>query len=179
MAFSTKPWPQTPVLHEIESLKDFLAQYEGLPQEIKHRNLEGAFERPMIYLSVVQSSINNFSQFSFEQQRIINLTWFGSEDISETDRVDESLVVHDILGEIFERGEHRGPLIPIRDYSTDPPTNTNDWIMVTEATVERAPDQYGLWTVPVNLRYSVRRDEARPVEIGIPITAIKKRVEIQ
>lgn len=101
----------------------------------------------------------------FSVQRVVALTFFGSDTLTEEDKYQEAWRAHDWLTEILMRGFGvHGPLIRIHDFSEDPPAETLDWIEVTSASVEQRPDKFGLWTVPVDLRYLVTRDEAEFIE---------------
>lgn len=120
--------------------------------------------------------------------RTVAVTYFGSsdKDLTAARRHNEMFIVTDWLTEALTRGPGiHGPGIPIYDFSTETPVNTNDWIEVESATVEPLMDQFNLWTIPVDLRYGVTReesewDQAYPPEEGVPsqITDIKWRVEI-
>lgn len=160
-----EPWPKHSAQHELRSLRLFLARYTTAPEEIRIREIEGAFERPMIQISLLQSRLENFSQFHFTVHRVLALTFFGGDEQSEEDRYQEAWRVHDWLSEVFMRGfGHHGPVIQVFDFSEDPASLTSDWIEVESATVEQRPDKFGLWTVPVDLRYHVTRDEAEFTE---------------
>jgi len=174
-------WPQDSLRHELLSIAKFLDQYVFAPNEIRTKEIEGSFMRPMIQLTLVNSTVNNRSQYDFSVVRNIVCTYFGSlsEDKPIDERANEASRVHDWLTEVFARGNHRGPIIPIYNFAADPPASTEDWIEIETAVVELRPDKFNLWTVPAEIRYAVSRDEAESEQVtGTTISSVERRIII-
>ena len=186
MDYNIKPWPRTSTLHELNSIVLFLSNYVHAPPEMRIREIESAFRRPMIQVSLLSQRVVNRSQFDFSVVKTATVTYFGSQDITEEQRHNEAWIASDWLAEAFGRGYGvHGPIIPIYDFHLDPPDQTTEWIEVESATAEPVLDQFNLWTVPIDLRYAVSRPEAEYSPEtnlinpnGTLITDIKWRVEL-
>ena len=174
------PWPRESTQHEFRSIRKALAEYSLAPPEMRLAEIEGAFGRPMIQFTLLSQRVENRSQFDFQVIKDLSLTYFGSEHMSPEDRHAEGLAVADWLTEFFGRGSYHGPIIPIYDFSGQVPTRTEDWIEIDSASADLRKDNYGLWTVPVDIRYGVSRDEVNygDGDTSVPITDVQFKVEI-
>jgi hypothetical protein len=187
--YNVQPWPQTSLIHELSSIVYFLGQYSKHPPEMRIREIESAFQRPMIQITPISSRVANRSRYDFTTYRTVALTYFGSSDreLSATKRQNEMFIVTDWLTESLSRGAGiNGPAIQVYDFSTTEPTPTGIWMDVEQAVVEPIMDQYGLWTIPVDLRYGVDKPESEwynrsdgSFTTPVQITDLKWRVEIK
>lgn len=178
-----KPWPNSSSQHELRSIRKALAASSYTPDELRLTEIESAFRRPMIQLTMLNQRVENRSQYDFSTIKNSAITFFGSsvDDLDEDERHFEALQVFDYLSEFFGRANVHGPLIPIYDFSKNEPELTDDWMFIEAASVNLVKDEYNLWMAPVDLRYSVSRDEVPNTEI-VPdsiIMNIQRRIEIQ
>ena len=179
-----KAWPNSSSQHELRSIRRALALSNYTPDELRITEIEQAFRRPMIQLTMLNQRVENRSMHDFSVIKNIACTFFGSstDNLDDDRRHFEALQVADYLAEFFGRGTGlgvHGPLIPIYDFSLNEPALTGDWMEIDSATVTTSKDEFGLWMTPVDVRYAVSRDEVPVDEApGVIILNIEGRVEI-
>jgi hypothetical protein len=173
-----EPWPKDAIFHEIQSLVKWLGDMPDSPDEVRGEEVEDGFTRPMIQMTPGITGVIQDGQFRYVTRRNVSMTWWGSNVGS--DLAAEAYRAADWLTTQLGRNTYdgiNGPMVQIWDFSGDEPVETDQWIEIDTATnIFPSTDEFGLWRISVDLRYSVERGEEDPTTPVI--TNINKKITI-
>jgi hypothetical protein len=71
-------WPADDVEHELESVSKWLRSFDDCPHEVRIREEEGGFERPMFLLRHTALGYQDGGRMYYQSVRGLNLMWYGS-----------------------------------------------------------------------------------------------------
>src|SRR5262245_52524517 len=166
--------------HEMRSLREYIAGFDGVTPEIRIRNIEGGQSnaRPFILITPLTVRPVKDYRFGYSANRRCVVTVFGSREEDVDDYTREAWQFQDMMNDVLITGTRGdGPLIRVWDFSEDPPVEADAFMSLEDTSqAELRQDEFGLYKVVTDVRYTVERYVPQPTE---PIvTSIHRKVVI-
>jgi hypothetical protein len=109
--------------------------------------------------------IQDDGPYHYWEERSVSLMWYGSPTAADTHYEKNKAATW--LSRVLVRNDERlRGLVKIYDFSDpDAPVDTDHWIFINSESVSVQPrrDEYGLWTIAVDLTYTVERSPEFPL----------------
>jgi hypothetical protein len=174
-------WPKDQIEHEMRSLRRNLRTYTECPDEFRINEYEGGFIRPSVRLVLVTAGMER-NGHAVISNRSMTLVWFGTDSDDIPFIEGEARSALDWIVQSLTRGnEQYFGGIPIYDWSTpNSPSATRFVINIDNASVsgQMIRDESGLYSIPVDFRYTVSTVNAHTISAPTVIQNIYKDVEI-
>lgn len=175
------PWPKDQIEHEMRSVRRIFRTYSECPDEFRINDYEGTFIRPSMRLVLVTAGMET-NAAAVTANRSMTVVWFGSDSDDIAFIESEARSALDWIVQSLTRGdEGLRRAIPIYDWSVaNSPSPTRFVINIDGASVsgQMVRDEAGLYSIPVDFRYTVRTVNANYVGRPPSIQNIYKDVEI-
>jgi hypothetical protein len=175
------PWPRDQIEHEMRSIRRMFRTYSECPDEFRINDYEGTFIRPSVRLVLVSAGMET-NGAAVTSNRSMTAVWFGSDSDDISFIESEARSALDWMVQSLSRGdEGLRRAIPIYDWSVASSPSPTRFIVDIDGSslsCQMVRDEAGLYSIPVDFRYTVRTVSAHYASGPTALQNINKDLKI-